>query len=145
MIHKWAASWQNQQNDLCAKRRLRSAWASAYSDESLRCPHEETLGPQLPIERTAKTLITLGGCPDWSESSLGAQIILLVLSWGGSNINSYHKLVEFKVAGIGHAVFSAIIDLLKAWAGEWNPLVMLSEGIIPMWFFFPMWEAVVIA
>ena len=30
--------------------------------------------------RTAKTLIRLGGCPGWSESSLGAQIILLVLS-----------------------------------------------------------------
>ena len=25
---KWAASWQNQQNDRCAKRRLRSAWPS---------------------------------------------------------------------------------------------------------------------
>ena len=29
----------------CAQRRLRSAWASAQSDQSLRCPHEETLGP----------------------------------------------------------------------------------------------------
>ena len=29
-----AASWQNQQNDLCAQRRLRSAWASAQSDQS---------------------------------------------------------------------------------------------------------------
>ena len=28
--------------------------------------------------RTAKTLISLGGCPGWSESSLGAQVILLV-------------------------------------------------------------------
>ena len=26
---------------LCAQRRLRSAWASAQSDQSLRCPHEE--------------------------------------------------------------------------------------------------------
>ena len=30
---------------LCAQRRLRSAWASAQSDQSLRCPHEERLGP----------------------------------------------------------------------------------------------------
>ena len=30
--------------------------------------------------RTAKTLIRLGGCPGWSESSLGAQVVLLVLS-----------------------------------------------------------------
>ena len=31
-----------------------------------------------------RTLIRLGGCPGWSESSLGAQVILSVLSWGGS-------------------------------------------------------------
>ena len=30
--------------------------------------------------RTAKTLIRLGGYPGWSESSLGPQVILLVLS-----------------------------------------------------------------
>ena len=54
---------------LCAQRGLRSAWASAQSDQSLRCPHEESLGPWLHIERTAKTLIRLVG----SESSLGAQ------------------------------------------------------------------------
>ena len=47
-VHKdmWAASWQNQLNGMCAQRRLRSAWASAsaQSDQSLRCPHEESLG-----------------------------------------------------------------------------------------------------
>ena len=42
---KWAASWQNQQNGMCAQQRLRSAWASAQSDQSLCCPHEESLGP----------------------------------------------------------------------------------------------------
>ena len=57
---------------VCSQRRLRSAWASAQSDQSLRCPRDETLGPYLPIESTAKTLIRLGGCPSWSESSLGA-------------------------------------------------------------------------
>ena len=70
---------------VCAQRRLRPAWASAQSDQSLRCPHEETLGPSLPIERTAKTLIRLGGCPGWSESSQGAHASLLVLSRCGSN------------------------------------------------------------
>ena len=30
-----AASWQNQQNDLCVQRKLRSAWPSAQSDQSL--------------------------------------------------------------------------------------------------------------
>ena len=32
--NKWAASWQNQQNGMCAQRRLRSAWPSAQSDQS---------------------------------------------------------------------------------------------------------------
>ena len=31
----WATTWQNQQNDLYAQLRLRSAWASAQSDQSL--------------------------------------------------------------------------------------------------------------
>ena len=94
----WAASWQNQHTDMCAQRRLRSAWASAQSDQ-----------------------ISLGIRPVWSESSLCAQWVskdprfyhadnensdqtgripkliwvfagrratLLVLSWGGSiNVN----------------------------------------------------------
>ena len=30
---------------VCAQQRLRSAWAFAQSDQSLRCPHEEALGP----------------------------------------------------------------------------------------------------
>ena len=68
----------NKQNGMCVQRRLRSAWASAQSDQSFRCPHEEKLDPYLPIERASKTMITLGGCPGWSESSLGAKIILLV-------------------------------------------------------------------
>ena len=68
LSNSWAASWQNQQNGMCAQRRLRSAWASAQSDQSLRC-----LRSLATLERTAKTLIRLGGCPGWFESSLGAQ------------------------------------------------------------------------
>ena len=34
---------------------LKSSWASAQSDQSLRCSHGETLVPQLPTECTAKT------------------------------------------------------------------------------------------
>ena len=40
----WAAAWQNQQNDVCpAKTQIGlDIW---QSDQSLRCRHEETLGP----------------------------------------------------------------------------------------------------
>ena len=30
---------QNQKNDLCVQRRLKSGWASAQYDQSLHCPH----------------------------------------------------------------------------------------------------------
>ena len=34
---------------LCAQRSLRSAWAFAQSDQSLRCPHEESLVLSYPL------------------------------------------------------------------------------------------------
>ena len=37
---KIVSSWQNHQNDMCALRRLRSAWASSHSDQSCRSPQE---------------------------------------------------------------------------------------------------------
>ena len=55
----------------------------AQSDQSLCCQHEETLYPRIPIKSTAKTLIRLCRCPCWSESSLGAIVIWLVLSCCG--------------------------------------------------------------
>ena len=38
-----AAAWQNQQNDMCAQRRLISALASTQPDRSLRSPLEKVL------------------------------------------------------------------------------------------------------
>ena len=69
--NNWAATWQNQQSD-CAPSEDSDQPGHPPSLISLRCPREECLGPWLPSERTAKTLIRLGGCPGWSESSLGA-------------------------------------------------------------------------
>ena len=45
--------------------------------------------------RTVKTLIRLGGCPGWSEASLGTLAILLVLSWGGSDVKGSAKAIIF--------------------------------------------------
>ena len=48
--NKWATTWQNRQNECSpTQRRLRSAWASAQSDQSLRCPHEECLVLSYPL------------------------------------------------------------------------------------------------
>ena len=67
------------------------------SDQNIRCPHEEVLGPCLSLERTLKALIRPGGCPGRSESSLGAQIISLVLSCAGSNIMENEDAQEVSV------------------------------------------------
>ena len=57
---------------MCAQRRLRSAWASTQSDQSLLSVRRKL--ESLAIHwAPAKTLIRLGGCPGWSESLLGAQ------------------------------------------------------------------------
>ena len=51
-------------------------------------------------ERTAKTLIRLGGCPGWSEPSLGAYAILLVLSCAGSFESSLGAHVKSKFSQV---------------------------------------------
>ena len=49
-------------HDMCAQRRLRSACPSAQFDQSLRCPHEETLHPWLSKMRQVKILNRLHEC-----------------------------------------------------------------------------------
>ena len=73
----WAATWQNQQSGCAPSEdsdlpvhppglirvfavRMKKAWVLSY-----------------PLS-TAKTLIRLGGCPGWSESSVGAHSFCLV-------------------------------------------------------------------
>ena len=43
----WATARQNQQHDLCTQRRLRSAWASTQSDQSLPCAPRIAKDPRL--------------------------------------------------------------------------------------------------
>ena len=65
-----------------APSKLSPAWASAQSDQSLCCLREETLGRQLPIERTAKIDQTgqmprlLGVCARRTDHFVG-----FVMSW----------------------------------------------------------------
>ena len=81
----WAAERQNQRYDLCAKQRLRSAWASAQSDQSLLC-----------AQWVAKDLMFLHGDREDSDQTgwkprliwifAGRTVIWLVLSCGGSYV-----------------------------------------------------------
>ena len=47
---------------MCVQRRQKSACVFAHSDQSLRCPHEQTLPPWLPKMRSVKILIRLRKC-----------------------------------------------------------------------------------
>ena len=51
-------------SDLCTQPRLKSACASAPSDQSLRCPREENLHPQDSGMHQVKILIRLRECAD---------------------------------------------------------------------------------
>ena len=70
----WAATWQNQENDLRTQWRLRSAWASAQSDQ-IRVLAVRFMGIVWPNSSSCwqRRLIRLGGCPGWSEFLLGAR------------------------------------------------------------------------
>ena len=66
---RWAATWQNQQSD-CAPSEDSDQPGHPPSLISLRCALNGYLRIQAFFMRTAKTLIRLGGCPGWSESSM---------------------------------------------------------------------------
>ena len=70
-------------NWMCAQRKLRSAWASAQSDQSRHCALNEKLRTQACFMRTAKTDQT-GRMPRLIWVFARRTLILLVLSWRGS-------------------------------------------------------------
>ena len=97
---KWAATWQNQQNDMCAQRRLRSEWASTQSDHSLRCQislgicsvwSESLLSAWGNIGPLTCYWVhsQMGGCPGWSESSLGTRHFAGFVMWLFKYHNTY--------------------------------------------------------
>ena len=91
----WAASWQNQQNGMCAQRRLRSAWTSAQSDQSLHCPHKESLGSLATQWVHSEDSDQTGRMPRLIWVFAGRTVILLVLSWGGSYFISVAQPQKF--------------------------------------------------
>ena len=72
-------------NYVCSQQWLRSAWASAQSDHSLRFALFESLRTECFLYADIEDSDQTGRMPGWSESSLGACVILKVLSCCGSN------------------------------------------------------------
>ena len=71
IIQLMSHNGRKRTSDMFAQRSLKSACASAQSDQSLHCPHEENLHPWLSRLRQGKILISLRESAGWSESSLG--------------------------------------------------------------------------
>ena len=84
---KWAVTWQNKQNDLCAHWGLRSAQSDQSSLSTWR-----SIGPLATHIAHSEDSDQTGRM----ASSLGAQVILLVLSCNGSNINCIYSLTWCK-------------------------------------------------
>ena len=66
----WAATWQNQQNECAPSENSDQSGSQVFFMRTAKKTWEP--GWSVFFMRTAKTLIRLGGCPGWSESSLGA-------------------------------------------------------------------------
>ena len=64
---------------MCAQRRLRSVWASAQSDQSLCCPHEESFGT-LSYPLSAQRRLW----SDWADDQAD-----LSLRWAHSHIDGF--------------------------------------------------------
>ena len=79
LLTKWAASWQNQQND-CAQQRLRSAWASTQTDRSSLCAQWVAKDSSFLHADSGDS----GRMPRLIWVFAGRTIILLVLSRSGS-------------------------------------------------------------
>ena len=114
---------KTNQNDLCTQQnsgqpgqvpslirgfavRMKKAWVLSY-----------------PLS-AQRILIRLGRCPGWSESLLGTQIILLVLSWGGSVI---FFMISYVLAS---QVFLLVLKVRQFYSG-FNEKTRI-------WLFFPL-------
>ena len=73
VITIWAATWENVPSDMFTRHRLKSACASAQSDQGLQCPVEETLHPCLSSEEFDQTALMyrLNWIFQWAHRSEG--------------------------------------------------------------------------
>ena len=82
---------------MCAQRRLRSAWASAQSDQNLCCVLNGYLRTQAFFMRTAKTLIRLGGCQGWSVfAGWACHFVGYVVCWRKRH-KTIHTLLALRI------------------------------------------------
>ena len=87
---------------------------SSIHDQSLRCTFNGQLRTQGFSMWTAKTLIRLGGCPGWSESSLGAHSFCCFVMSRLSNTVRY-SLHFLTLLSVANAYVSSRYKLWQSW------------------------------
>ena len=98
MLHWWTLMRHLQMSRLmtkptiwlCTQRRLRSAWASAQSDQSLRCPLEESWVISYPLSTQRRLWL------DWADAQADSS-----LRWAHSHfvgfVMSWLKLFKYRL------------------------------------------------
>ena len=135
------SSWQKQDLSrpmtkptkwLCAQRKLRSAWASTQSDQSLRYPHEKKLGSLATHWAQAKTDQT-GRMPRLTWVFAGRKVILLVLSWGAHFCMPQSALSQtgrsVKRLGISFQRYYVVSRISETWRFRLVPLIVYEKMI----------------
>ena len=112
--NNWVAAWQNQQNDLCAQRRLRSTWASAQSDQSSLSAWWN-LGSLANHWAHIKDSDQTGWMPRLIWIFAGGTVVLLVSSCCGSIDKNY---ISSQTLHVGSIIKGQIDVSLEAW-GFW--------------------------
>ena len=109
--HNWATSWQNQQNGLCAQRRLGSAWASTQSDQSSLCAQwvaEDSMFLYVDSEDSDQT----GRMPRliWVFTGRKGHFVGFVMRW----LNYYHtRLTMHYVRPFVYELSTFLYDLVN--------------------------------
>ena len=132
----------------CAPSQLRSAWASAQSDQSLLSAWRSTGSLATHWEHSA-ALIRLGGCPGWPESSLGAHELGLILFIFYPNIffictQTYTFIARFCIQLSVHFIYMAQVKnepchektcLRGLWPGKTQPGQLSYRDKLESWNF----------
>ena len=118
---------------LCTQWRLRPAWASAQSDQSLLCAQWVAKDPRF-LHADSEGSDQTGRMPRLIWVLLGAPTISLVLSWGGSyNFSIFHPLYRDNIVIIQSTrlcVQSTRLCVLKSTGKSWNLQVKVSGSLL---------------
>ena len=128
-MHTWAASWQNQQNGMCAQRsQISLGIRPVWSESSLSAWRK--LGSLATHWVHSKDSEQTGRMPRLIWVFAGRTVILLVLSWGGSYYECQLGILMVMCSDLLEAKFSSNLNV--AW-WHWHRAPHIHPSIILIW------------